>query len=625
MENQKEEPTIVATSQKAGSTGDVAAYHDENNSNHNKTALHQATDEFHQSTIPKVAEPKDARKSVNRHPNFAPLTATAKAGNKALQKNTSFLRHPRNRDVVGLKNAAKTLSMDDNRPHRKEFLAAHPFFDNNNNKISVEEQEKRVRQNQVKHPLLLMVLGFYAAFKVTIIYLINLETLLTCTLSVGLTLYWYDYGIHHEGWNGGSMDYVLLAFAVTSPLASAIGMAYSRREAALVDIADFRSFTSQLYIAHSLWDWEVDSGSGREHSNVDLRAHSDAVLAQIVGIGDELSRYLTLPTTSRSIHRMTRIGKRQAAATVEVAYRLLESMSHRVTRLCVYGERIKAAGLPSGEVSRIRQYERFIEDCIEKLRMIKMYRTPQAFRSFARIFTFVLPPFYAPTYAQVAIDVQSLGMGIAFSIITALGLTALFESLQVLEDPFVGFLALDGIDVREEFQVLLWHSLVRKRRDIFPDAPPYPIKRRRALTDGAFHLDETQQQRPHPPSVLSFKNLHTFFKGSDNELHSQASSLTDVAGMASRPGTMHGTRQEDTDALTHQDSADAEEFGKLLDEDEIAHRGPMVSTDSTAGSYVRASNFKLFAPPPFDGDTVSVFPFTRSPTKPRHRRSQTIA
>ncbi|KAL3903693.1 MAG: hypothetical protein SGILL_010350, partial [Bacillariaceae sp.] len=299
---------------------------------------------------------------------------------------------------------------------------------------------------------------------------------------------------------------------------------------------------------------------------------------------------------------MTRVGKRQAAATVEVAYRLLESMSHRVTRLSVYGERIKAAGLPSGEVSRIRQYERFIEDCIEKLRMIKMYRTPQAFRSFARIFTFVLPPFYAPTYAQVAIDVQSLGMGIAFSIITALGLTALFESLQVLEDPFVGFLALDGIDVREEFQVLLWHSLVRKRRDIFPDAPPYPIKRRGALTDTLAHVDVPTEDRPHPPSVLSFKHLPTQYVN-DDELHSQASSLTDVAGIASRPGTMHGAPPDDynvTEGTTYEGSADAAEFGRLLDEDESAHRGPMASTDSTAASYVRASNFKLFAPPPRD-------------------------
>jgi hypothetical protein len=71
-------------------------------------------------------------------------------------------------------------------------------------------------------------------------------------------------------------------------------------------------------------------------------------------------------------------------------------------RLSVLSENFKRAGLPSGEASRIRQYERFMGEAIENLRMIKNYRTPQTLRSFARIFTTLLPPFFAPTYAQIA-------------------------------------------------------------------------------------------------------------------------------------------------------------------------------------------------------------------------------
>jgi hypothetical protein len=172
-----------------------------------------------------------------------------------------------------------------------------------------------------------------------------------------------------------------------------------------------------------------------------------------------------------------------------------------MTRLAIYAERIKSVGLPSGEISRVRQYERYLHTSIERLRMYKMYRTPQALRSFARIFTLLLPPFYAPKFAQVAIDVHSLGVGLSFGLITAIGLTALFESLQVLEDPFVGFLALDGIDVKEEFEVLLWTSLVKTRRMIFPDSPNYPTVRR-----GALNVAETVKPsviqivtRPSPP------------------------------------------------------------------------------------------------------------------------------
>ena len=150
---------------------------------------------------------------------------------------------------------------------------------------------------------------------------------------------------------------------------------------------------------------------------------------------------------------MTKSGRKETSRTTEVAYYLLESITtQRMTRLLLYSERLKKIGLPSGEVSRVRQYERFLSDIVEQLRMVKMYRSPQALRSFARIFTLLLPPFYAPTFAQVAMEVNSLGVGVAFGIITAIGLTALFESLQVLEDPFTCFLALDGIDVREVCQ-----------------------------------------------------------------------------------------------------------------------------------------------------------------------------
>jgi len=208
------------------------------------------------------------------------------------------------------------------------------------------------------------------------------------------------------------------------------------------------------------------------------------VLAQLIGIGDELSRFLTLPTPSRTRHRMTHRGRKEAARTMEVAYLLLESMNtQRLGRLIMYSERLKKIGLPSGEVSRMRQYERFISDSIEQLKMIKLYRTPQALRSFGRIFTVILPPFYSPTYAQLAIDTNSLGFGVTFGVITAICLTALFESVQVLEDPFTAFLALDGIDVREEFEVLSFAQLVNTRKMAFPDAAPYPAGRRAALTN----------------------------------------------------------------------------------------------------------------------------------------------
>mmetsp|Transcript_10443 Transcript_10443/g.19037 ORF Transcript_10443/g.19037 Transcript_10443/m.19037 type:complete len:123 (-) Transcript_10443:213-581(-) len=70
--------------------------------------------------------------------------------------------------------------------------------------------------------------------------------------------------------------------------------------------------------------------------------------------------------------------------------------------------------------------------------------------------------------AQLARDVNSLGVGLAFAVITSLALTALFSSIAVLEDPFVATLTLDGIDVNEELTVLYYHQLVDSRSLFFP-------------------------------------------------------------------------------------------------------------------------------------------------------------
>ena len=159
-----------------------------------------------------------------------------------------------------------------------------------------------------------------------------------------------------------------------------------------------------------------------------------------------IGQFLTLPTFSRTRHRILRSGRHEAARTVEVAYRLFDMFcTQRMLKLTMLTETLKAEGLPSGEISRISQFVRFIGEAMEDLRCIKTYRTPQALRSFGRLFTIFLPPFYAPTFAQLSINTGSLGLGITFALITSLGLCALFESVQILEDPFVAYISLDGI------------------------------------------------------------------------------------------------------------------------------------------------------------------------------------
>ena len=114
-----------------------------------------------------------------------------------------------------------------------------------------------------------------------------------------------------------------------------------------------------------------------------------------------------------------------------------------------------------------------------------MYRTPQALRAFGRIFTLALPAFYAPAFAQLAIDLHSLANGIFFAILTPLVLTALFQTMQVMEDPFVGWVSLDGIDVREEMEILHFQQLISARKTLFPNAPDYEEESKAAIVSNA--------------------------------------------------------------------------------------------------------------------------------------------
>ena len=58
----------------------------------------------------------------------------------------------------------------------------------------------------------------------------------------------------------------------------------------------------------------------------------------------------------------------------------------------------------------------------------------QGLRSFGRLFSCFLPPFYAPYYADLARSLNSLGVGITFAVLTSVALTSLFETASQMEE-----------------------------------------------------------------------------------------------------------------------------------------------------------------------------------------------
>lgn len=338
------------------------------------------------------------------------------------------------------------------------------------------ESEKSVRKDAAKglggNRFTAVFLSWYASVGVFILHLISLESVIAIALCVYLTIYAFERIEDSETFDGSAMNWVLLSFAVITPMSSSISMAFSRREAALNHMALIKATLVNIYSAHACWDWGRAGKVGRR-ADFDWLDHTDKVLQVTLQMVSELRRLLTLPGFSRARHRVTRAGKKEAKQIEDVANDLHLSIIKRMAVLTDLCEVFKFEGLPPNEATRVRQWERMVAEKIEMLLVIKRYRTPQALRSFARLFTVFLPPFYAPFYGQMAKDLNSLGMGIAFSVLTSIALTSLFQCINAMEDPFIGNLALDSIDVKKELDDRLEEQLLILRKHQFKSAEPF--------------------------------------------------------------------------------------------------------------------------------------------------------
>lgn len=78
-----------------------------------------------------------------------------------------------------------------------------------------------------------------------------------------------------------------------------------------------------------------------------------------------------------------------------------------------------------------------------------------------------------------------------------------------LFSPFVAFVTLDGIDVREEFQVLHWQQLVSARNNIFPEG------KLSSSTGCSMHDYIIRTNKPNPTSdqAMPYGGRSTFFTG----------------------------------------------------------------------------------------------------------------
>jgi len=312
--------------------------------------------------------------------------------------------------------------------------------------------------------------SIFSSLKVIFVFLLTKETYATMVLASASTCYFY-FRNHDDGdWDGGGVPFVLLGVAVVIPTMNLISMEFGRRETALRRLADLRGVWIRIYQMHALLNW--GSGKGRQNQKEDDEfylglGHLDDVGDNILGACDELMRFLTLPSSTETHNLLTLKGQMRATHILSVGEALFESCTaRRGARFTILAERIKAAGASQTEMSRMEQFTKDMQNQYEHLRFLKMYRTPQALRSLARVTTIMMLPLFGPSFAYLAMNIGSIFFGLMLTVVSALILSGLFEAARVVEDPFTAFVVMDGINVREEMDTL-YRQLCSIREEAF--------------------------------------------------------------------------------------------------------------------------------------------------------------
>lgn len=196
----------------------------------------------------------------------------------------------------------------------------------------------------------------------------------------------------------------LIGVAVIFPIVFSINAAYRRRESALGYFSSFKGHAISLYWAHRDW---VPEGSEQAAAGREL----------ISELFTALPPYFKAPA-------------HQANQEIERIYDIFSALSKS-------HEESRKAGLTAGEVSRSNQYLKALIVDFDRMRNIRLYRTPMALRAYSSIFLNAFPIFFGPYFAYLAIN-QFQAVGYAVAILYSLVLVSLDNIQEDLEDPYDG-------------------------------------------------------------------------------------------------------------------------------------------------------------------------------------------
>lgn len=263
------------------------------------------------------------------------------------------------------------------------------------------------------------------------------ECLVGCALAIAYTLLYYYYGMYlaiNMSWN-------LVSLAVIFPISQGIGMGFKRREQALGEFGNMLGHVRSLWGAVHCWKASVNGSYVRV-----LDTYEDPEAAQR-SIGELFERlfagliaYFDVERTGRARQATNIHGREEARLLQETMRKRSHYVGNCFARLQRLVQDLKTHGLPGGEAHRLDQYISKAGVAFDRLTMLKEYRTPQAFRAFARIYILIIGAMYGPYYMYLSRAADgsqdNLGLSISFACAIQIAMSGLFNVMLGLEDPF---------------------------------------------------------------------------------------------------------------------------------------------------------------------------------------------
>ncbi len=215
-----------------------------------------------------------------------------------------------------------------------------------------------------------------------------------------------------------------VGIAIVFPVVFSINAAYKRREQALGYFADFKAHFVSLYYAHRDWVPETEQDSTiQDFKNISLE-------------------------TFTRLHLYMKDEEPEGKDDISGIY-------NQFSELSKLNEKMRASGVPANEVSRANQYLRAIMIDVEKLRNIRLYRTPIALRAYSRIFLNIFPIIFGPFFANLSLKYYP-AIGYIMAAMYSVVLLSLDHIQEDLENPFDEIGDDDiKLDVREQYEKIM--------------------------------------------------------------------------------------------------------------------------------------------------------------------------